>query len=73
MPQSKLQTLCEIEGFDDEIALFEAFVTDSVCPGICMTPGCNYTTQVEPDCSDGWCEECQKNTIKSAMILGEII
>lgn len=37
--------------------------------GICMEPGCDYTTEVEPDCEDGWCEVCQTNTVKAAQEL----
>ncbi len=68
-----LQQLAEIEGFEDDLELLEAYGIDSVCPGICTTPGCGYTTEVEPDCQEGWCEECQKGTVKSAMILAGII
>jgi hypothetical protein len=30
--RAKLSKLCEIEGFEDENALFAAAMTDSVCP-----------------------------------------
>lgn len=69
----KAQTLAEIEGFQSIEELLEAYVTDSVCPGICMNEGCDYTIEVEPDCSEGWCEECDTNTVKSAMILMGVI
>lgn len=68
-----LQQLVEIEGFEDDLELLEAYSTDSVCPGICITPGCGYSNEVEPDQTEGWCEECQKGTVKSAMILAGII
>lgn len=55
---SKLQKLAEIEGFDSTFELLEASIADSVCPGICINPGCEYTTEVEPDCTSGYCEEC---------------
>lgn len=69
----KLQKLAEIEGFGDHMQLLEAFIMDSVCPGICMNPSCNYTDNVEPDSDSGWCEECNTNTVKSAMILAGVI
>ncbi len=69
----KLQTLCEIEGFESPDDLFEEFIIDSVCPAICMNDGCDYTESMEPDQDSGWCPECQTNTLKSAMILGGII
>lgn len=70
---SKLQELASIEGFDDPIEMLEEAVMDSVCPGICMNAGCDYTTEVEPDQSRGWCEICETPTVKSAMMLGGII
>ncbi len=63
MSQEKIDTLCKYEGltFDD----FGALMADSVSPGICMTEGCEYTTQVEPDSSEGWCEVCDTGTVKA--------
>lgn len=63
--ECKLDVLMDVEGFDsfDELCVDSH---DSVNCGICMNEGCDYTTTVEPDCSDGWCEECGTNTVKSA-------
>ena len=58
MPQSKLEQLCEIEGMT-EMEIFEEGTFDSVCQGICMNADCDYTTEVEPDCSEGYCEVCE--------------
>lgn len=69
----KLQQLAEIEGFDDPMELLQEAITDSVVPGICMEPGCDYTTGVEPDQGRGWCELCEKNSVKSCLVLAEII
>lgn len=71
--QEKCQTLAEIEGFNSIEDLLEAFIIDSVCPGICMNDDCDYTTEVEPDQDRGWCEECETNTVKSAMVIMGII
>jgi hypothetical protein len=46
---AKLMELREAEGFDDLDDLLELAVGDSVCPAICMTEGCDYTTEMEPD------------------------
>lgn len=73
LKQDKLVQLAEIYGYKDTMDLLEEATADSVCPGICMTEGCEYTTEVEPDQEAGYCEECQKQTVKSALILGEII
>lgn len=69
----KLDILVEIEGFDSLEQLLAAAVMDSICPGICINSGCDYTTEVEPDQDRGYCETCRTQTIKSALILAEII
>lgn len=70
---TKLDQLAEAEGFSDYMDLLEEFSIDSVCPGICMNPECDYTTEVEPDCTAGHCEVCGTNTVKSGMILAGVI
>jgi len=69
----KLDTLAHDYGFDGPIEMLEEYVTDSLCPGICMHPACSYSTEVEPDCEAGWCEECDAGTVKSGMILAGVI
>jgi hypothetical protein len=71
--QTKLQRLVEFEGYDDEQKFLEAIMMDSVCPGICCNPGCDYTTEVEPDQDAGWCELCGTGSVKSALILAGLI
>lgn len=67
---SKLEKLLEIEGLtEDELAQIAA--CDSVVPGICCNPDCDYTAGVEPDQSRGWCEECSTNTVTSGGVLLE--
>ena len=73
LSQTKLQKLVAIEGFDNDISLFEAAVSDSVCPAICMNDGCDYTAEMEPDQDRGWCEVCGTNSMKSALVLGNLI
>jgi len=70
---SKLEELAKSEGYDDTMDLLNDASTDSVCPGICVNKGCDYTCEVEPDQEAGWCEECETNTVKSALILAGII
>jgi hypothetical protein len=45
----KLMTLCDLEGFDSLEDLLQAAATDSVCPAICMTEGCDHTADMETD------------------------
>ncbi len=70
---TKLERLAEIEGFGDVMEMLEDAVTDSVVPGICTNPDCDYSTSVEPDQAHGWCEECSEGTVKSVLLLAEII
>lgn len=69
----KVQRLAELEGYSSVMDMLEDATMDSICPGICVKPGCEYTTEVEPDQSRGWCEECQANTVASALMLAGII
>jgi hypothetical protein len=76
MRRTKLKVLVEIEGCGDETELFAAAIADSVCPAICCNPdnpACDYTEEKEPDSRDGWCEECQRGTMVSALVLGGLI
>jgi hypothetical protein len=70
---AKLMVLCDLEGFKRLDDLLQAAATDSVCPAICMTEGCNYTTEMEPHQDRGYCESCGGNTMMSALILAGLI
>lgn len=69
MNPEKAQQLCEIEGFSDDLELAEACTFDSIGPGICTNEGCEYTTDVEADCENGFCEECETHTVSGGLIL----
>lgn len=62
--QDKANELCSIEGESFE-GLCAICTCDSVNPGICMNEGCSYSTEVEPDQTQGYCEECETQTVKS--------
>ena len=70
---AKLMRLCDLEGYKCLNDLLEASVVDSVCPSICMTEGCDYTTEMEPDQDAGYCEACGGNTVTSALVLAGLI
>lgn len=70
---SKLEELAELEGYYDSDGMLEDNIHDSTVLGICMNKGCDYTTNVEPDCETGQCEECDTMTVKSCLILGGIL
>ena len=70
---SKLELILKSEGFTDSLELLEEMITESVVPSICMNKGCDYITGMEPGQTEGWCEECQINTVQSCMILAGVI
>lgn len=67
--ESKLRKLTDIEGYEDTFDMLEAVTLDSVAPGICTNPNCDYSCNVEPDSENGYCEECETNTVTSCLIL----
>ena len=73
MMSAKLDELVEAEGFDSLDDPLLAVISDSVSPDICMNPGCRYTTEVEPDQNQGYCEICGTQTVKSALVLAGVI
>jgi len=70
---TKLERLAKDWGFADDIEMFKAATFDSVSPGICTNPDCNYSTEVEPDQDRGWCEFCNTNTVASCLVLAGMI
>jgi hypothetical protein len=69
----KLMKLCDVEGFKNVEDVLFSSITDSVCPAICMTEGCDHTAELEPDSREGYCELCGGNTMTSALVLAGII
>jgi hypothetical protein len=67
----RLLELCEAEGFENIESLLVASMFDSVCPAICME--CGFTAEMEPDQQAGYCEQCGKNKVVSALILAGVI
>jgi len=80
MNSDKLNLLAEYEGHASPSDMFESIgLVDSVpaicmsVPAICMNPGCDYTTEYEPDITNGWCECCNTRSMKSAFVLAGFI
>lgn len=69
----KLKLLAKIEGYESINEMLEDAAFNGVSPGICTNPDCDFTASVEPDCEDGYCEDCETYTVKSALILGGFI
>jgi hypothetical protein len=69
----KLMKLCDLEGYKRVHDLLKASVKDNLCPAICMTEGCDYTTEMESDQGAGYCEACGGNTVTSTLALAGLI
>jgi hypothetical protein len=69
----KLQTLAKSEGFEEVEDLLQFSTFSSVVPAICVNPGCDYTTSMEPDQTKGHCEVCGTKTVRSCLVLAGII
>ncbi len=64
-PAELLRILAADEGYDDVDVFALAVGLDSVQPGICQE--CTATaSRMEPDQREGYCEECESNTVISA-------
>ena len=53
--------------------LMEEAALDSCAPAICMNLNCDYSTEMEPDQDQGYCEACGSNTVQSAAILAGLV
>jgi hypothetical protein len=69
----KLHQCLEELGMTYDEFLESSEAQDSVVVGICRKSDCDYTTEVEPDCRNGWCEECNSNTVVSILVLMGVI
>ncbi len=56
---------------EDEFVREYAF--ESVAPGICMAGDSEYSTDVEPDQTRGWCEACGTQSVTSGLVLAGMI
>jgi hypothetical protein len=70
---AKLMKLCDLEGYKRLHDLLKASTADSVCPAICMTEGCDHTTEMEHDQDAGYCDACGGNTVTSALVLAGLV
>ena len=72
-PNQALLTLTADWGYLEPEALVEDYLFEGVMPAICTNQHCGYSTEMEPDQSHGWCENCATNTVVSAAVLMGVI
>lgn len=66
---TKIETLVRNSGYETQEEFVEAYMYDSLVPGICTNPTCDEIYDYEPDQDAGYCECCGTNTVKSGYIL----
>ena len=69
----KAQVLAESFGYSDSFDCLESSMFDSISPAICTNNNCDYTTELEPDSTRGFCECCNTNTVASILVLCGVI
>jgi hypothetical protein len=69
---SKLDTLAR-ESSMSVMEFIDAYALESMSPGICMNPDCDYTTEVGLDERAGYCPSCQTAMIRSGIVLAGLI
>jgi hypothetical protein len=69
----KLKQLLKAEGYASIEELYPVVLGDVVSPAICIEPHCQYTCEMEPDQTEGYCEACGGNTVVSALVLAGLI
>jgi len=75
--EHKLAKLLQDMGYTGVDAFTTAFVEQGVSSGemmgICMNKKCNYTTDCEEDAKENSCDECETNSLVSALVLANLI
>jgi hypothetical protein len=69
----KLIRLAELMGYPTMQALFEAYLSEAVVPGICMNDGCDYVAQVDRDEREGYCPQQGTTTVQSCLVIAGLI
>lgn len=70
-PSQKALELAQDKGYLCPQELARDYAFESVVPAICMT--CDYSTDYEPDQNAGHCECCNTKTVKSILVLLNLI
>lgn len=68
MGSDKLNALLANEGMTED-EFMEEYAMESIVPGICMNPGCDFVGEYEPDQDRGYCEICGTQSVMSGLRL----
>ena len=66
---AKKQKIADDQGYQSYEEMLKHMGTAVAEVGICLNPGCDFTTDCEPMAEDSWCEVCETNSVCSALSL----
>lgn len=70
LKKRKVDEVCRQFGYQaDHDGFAQDYALESVAPGICTRPSCDFTGEVEPDARDNWCESCKVWSVRSSLVL----
>lgn len=64
-----LEALAESTDPDVVFAFVEAQIIDSIVPCICANGDCGFSTELESDLREGYCEDCETHSVISCIEL----
>ena len=64
-----LEALAESTDPDVIYAFLEVYIIDGIVPCICANGDCGYSTDLESDSREGYCEECETHSVISCIEL----
>jgi hypothetical protein len=69
-----LELLAAQYGYESGMDLIAHHAMESVVPAICANLDCDeYSSDLEPDCENGFCDYCGESSMDSCMVLAGII
>jgi hypothetical protein len=67
----KLLVICERWGYRDVPELIDKYLFKDTCPAICLK--CGNVAEKSADALAGWCSVCDRDTMRSALVLAGIL
>ena len=74
MKNELIQACIDEAGYDDAWDCLEGFFNEAESPCICSNPGCDADpVYFEQDCQNGYCEDCNQQSVVSLFVLMGVI
>jgi len=68
----RLYSLAKAHGYKSTTDMLTAASARGIAPALCENEGCNRLAEMEPDQTAGWCDQCNKNTMVSCLVIAGI-